>query len=693
MDYLNDKQMVSAILDYLDESTYNYAILVDGAWGVGKSYFVDETLKKAIETQYENVQPQKRIVKLSLYGLSNIDKLASEIYVQIASQSGIGKVIEGATKKIAPITGAAVKIAAAIFDKSSISELSLAHIVGEMSNLDNYIFIFDDLERCSLPINDVLGYINNFVEQNSIKTILIANEDEIGTVYYQNNLELKYLLSIQADKIDFKEQTKTSHNYSCSKASNSLTDIEQIKTRIHYLFQEDEMYKQIKEKLVGRTLHYRPELKEIVLSILQKFFTTEDMQTLGFETIQDDIIQIYKESNYYNLRTLQFALGFYKRVANLMRHHSITCFSDTELIKDIYKSLLIDILKISINNKQGKKKYEWDNNNQYGRIWLEKGMPLFHKIFLSFRFTHDYVYSGIYDEDHILYILKNYYESQVKFKDNKCDPINKLNAYYLMDDSEVISRLINMKNNFFEDKYDVCDYRNILGLLVILDELGFDTELAKIHTEMKRKIQNGKSAEGLRNFYSNGPHIDNEDARIRFAELLDSLIKEEIKLNKKMKADTLNDLFICQSGWAKRFMQYYIDNDQDFLTEKAFFSKIDIAICSECIINSAIEDLNNFNAAIHKVYGFSNIYDYYKNDIPNLKAFIMEIGVIAVDGKIKGMHIRSIIEFIEETIDKLVADEKINIRACVEKSADSVTIKETAIDHPEIHQIRPTESE
>src|SRR5690606_22201504 len=41
------------------------------------------------------------------------------------------------------------------------------------------LFIFDDLERCDLPINRVLGYINEFVEHEDRKVIIIANEKEI----------------------------------------------------------------------------------------------------------------------------------------------------------------------------------------------------------------------------------------------------------------------------------------------------------------------------------------------------------------------------------------------------------------------------------------------------------------------------------------------------------------------------------
>src|SRR5690606_22636806 len=44
---------------------------------------------------------------------------------------------------------------------------------------DNFILVFDDLERCEIQKEEVLGYINYFVEQEKIKTLIVSNEKEI----------------------------------------------------------------------------------------------------------------------------------------------------------------------------------------------------------------------------------------------------------------------------------------------------------------------------------------------------------------------------------------------------------------------------------------------------------------------------------------------------------------------------------
>ena len=41
------------------------------------------------------------------------------------------------------------------------------------------LLIFDDLERCSMNVSDVLGYITAFVEHEGFKAIIVANEDDV----------------------------------------------------------------------------------------------------------------------------------------------------------------------------------------------------------------------------------------------------------------------------------------------------------------------------------------------------------------------------------------------------------------------------------------------------------------------------------------------------------------------------------
>lgn len=49
--------------------------------------------------------------------------------------------------------------------------IDIENIINKIStgfSLKNCIFIFDDLERTSCNVNDILGYINNFIEMEKV---------------------------------------------------------------------------------------------------------------------------------------------------------------------------------------------------------------------------------------------------------------------------------------------------------------------------------------------------------------------------------------------------------------------------------------------------------------------------------------------------------------------------------------------
>ena len=42
---LRDKEIIDLLLDYVKDKRYKQAVLIDGKWGTGKTYFVKEIVK------------------------------------------------------------------------------------------------------------------------------------------------------------------------------------------------------------------------------------------------------------------------------------------------------------------------------------------------------------------------------------------------------------------------------------------------------------------------------------------------------------------------------------------------------------------------------------------------------------------------------------------------------------------------
>lgn len=95
-----------------------------------------------------------------------------------------------------------------------------------LKKLDGKTIVFDDLERCSIPIPQVLGYINQYVETCGLKVIIIANEDEIIRVDVSDNKEdgLKRYLTIKEKLIGKSFDVQMEAYYAATHFINALDD-------------------------------------------------------------------------------------------------------------------------------------------------------------------------------------------------------------------------------------------------------------------------------------------------------------------------------------------------------------------------------------------------------------------------------------------------------------------------------------
>ena len=48
--YVSEETSLKEIMYYIDTDFYNYAVMIDGAWVSGKTYFVKHVLLKKIES-------------------------------------------------------------------------------------------------------------------------------------------------------------------------------------------------------------------------------------------------------------------------------------------------------------------------------------------------------------------------------------------------------------------------------------------------------------------------------------------------------------------------------------------------------------------------------------------------------------------------------------------------------------------
>lgn len=230
------------IYDFLDYYTDfpeppKYAVLIDGPWGVGKTHLVARFLKSKFAGGNEDY------VYISLFGLKSTKDIDDALYARAHPFM--------ASKK-AQMAGRVVKT----FLKHKGIELEGEFNVKEfLTNKEFGLYVFDDLERSNMPINEVLGYINEFVEHDGCKVVLLANEKEI---------------------------------------------------------KQNKRYRARREKVVGKTFRVHSALHEA----LQEFLChldNEDLRKL-LTSQEDEIAHLYNSAKIDNLRVLQQTIWDFERL-------------------------------------------------------------------------------------------------------------------------------------------------------------------------------------------------------------------------------------------------------------------------------------------------------------------------------------------------------------------------------------------
>lgn len=81
--YITDEEICELILRYIRKKNTEYAILIDGKWGVGKTFFIKNSLKVKLQKEIKGTCRYKGIIYMSLYGIKDITQLENKIIYSI----------------------------------------------------------------------------------------------------------------------------------------------------------------------------------------------------------------------------------------------------------------------------------------------------------------------------------------------------------------------------------------------------------------------------------------------------------------------------------------------------------------------------------------------------------------------------------------------------------------------------------
>ncbi len=641
------------VFDYLSKKDTDYAVLINGVWGSGKTYFWKNKLSERIEEELDY-----KTIYISLNGISALDEIDRSLFFsayKFKEKLDIEKIGLKENSLFSNLISGGMTL---LGGADAIEKVDLQNFI----DLNKTVICFDDLERCYMPIEKILGYINNFVEHDNIKTVIIANENEINGVKFSENNSFK-------EELAFKFIT----------ASEKEAEIkEKFETALKFINENYSYYSNIKEKLIGKTVNFSPG-ESYYDSVIDDFIERyeEEYKKYLFK-VKEVILQIFLESGKKldkepekkekgnknrNLRILKHALDDFNKIFDGIQKYDNEKLTESLFIYFValsfeYKLSEIsrdEMLKINADHHIRERTFHEGRKNISLKFVQKYYIGKNNLFFESFISIVNYIKSG--------YLDKKLLEKEINDK----IPLEK--------ESSQVYKIFNNWWNIKDDKtfYEVTD-----ELIADIKNGDIDFELYKhTFTRLLFFVEKGAlsiTAEDLLDKFKNGakksvkktdtlarhqkPGIKSELNRLssKNRELVKKLndftkeVKEEEKerrLQKKLEK-LINNLFNDQDEFFEKIYnhldEYGIRPVMDYLDIDRIISDFDQ------LDNNIILELRNI---IDRRYNYSNVSEYLASDLDGLEK--LKTGLESyIDENIEDNGLRKIIvQFLIEDIEDI----------------------------------------
>lgn len=251
---------------YIAQNEICGALLLTGKWGSGKTYLLKEIADQM------NCGNMNLVVIVSMFGINTVEELENRVRRTIlmaavnTNESNAKKVnltgrgILSLLKDIEVLPVGVQTILKKLHGVVSINISEIYDLISEPLLKDKtLVLVFDDFERSPIPAEISIGLINEFVENKKLHTIVVADEGKI-------------------------EGTK---------------------------------YKEFKEKVISKTVSFRPDYDQIINTIIAEYKESVP----GYKDFLKDnkmlLNRVFRDSKSENIRTLKAVLVDFERIFGL----------------------------------------------------------------------------------------------------------------------------------------------------------------------------------------------------------------------------------------------------------------------------------------------------------------------------------------------------------------------------------------
>lgn len=611
------------ILHYMTEDKTKSAIMLTAPWGTGKSYYIQNELIPFLEKRKEEKENGKwgkkrkgkenenhKCIVVSLYGLKDLFDVSKALYLESRA-----KLLNNASEKAVAgklVAKTIIKGVTSFFSVDLSKSDSEMRELFESIDLSGKLIIIEDLERSGIDIIEVLGYVNNLVEQDGVKVLLVANEEEI----------------IQYKPIEH----DTQNGQEMAEIIDRITDY-----RNRAFTDSTLMYFKVKEKTISDTIQFEEDYQAAIQEIIRDF----DNETLNkFSNVEciKDIFDIMILCNSCNLRSFIFAC---QKASEIFKKLEDKYLSDDVFIKAIYFGILFFVLK----HKAGQA-CSWGQEKYFSIELGHENAPLF-------KFCYDYIVSQSTDFSELDNAYQSFFELVLydQNRSNDDNDILTLRTYQVQTESDIINALSNIEKRL-ETPEDISFYQygNIAVYVVLIKDI-LEYDIKKIEDLLVKNIRGIGDKLQLEQIFRTIPGDKYTQQQREEYEVLRKRMVRSLKIGNSVIPN-----FDYQPEQSNDFYNYTIQNRGKFHIQESFAAQLDMKRLSEMFKNSTAAQKQQIRYTFTDMYQTGIIRSTFANDkesIEQLLKIVKNDRMGDVGDAIQRLQYDWFIHNLEEILEKL----------------------------------------
>lgn len=405
------EDLKQTIQNYINTPDTDYAIMINGVWGVGKTYFV-------YRNYLYNEESGNNYLYISLNGVQNLDEIKSRFIsnlIDSTSDDNLEKILNNVNLNLGIVNNLNVGKLFTFFKEKHYNKKETNSIIN-----NKIIVLLDDLERININIKECFGYISTYFLEKGIKVIIISNENEIKD---ENNFKdynkvkekvIQYTYTID-DFVDIEVIKSISASFN-SKIMDDFINENVIEIFNECKIKNLRLIKFVLERFnsfltIHHSLNIEIEHKLVIFKNIL-LFSNEYKKENNFK----DIFKPFS-NNLINANNLNFN---FKMNEGTLKDYTYILNKEFYLFPSIYKFVFENYVTVNFNNEYNTYKDIFDNeytkalSSLYNYGFIDNIVEVIETVKEGVS-NNKYTLNNLYEINKIIHYISNNYDNIVEY--------------------------------------------------------------------------------------------------------------------------------------------------------------------------------------------------------------------------------------------------------------------------------------